>query len=75
MTEFQIEFIGYVASALIILSMFFHNQSTLRAINIVGSIVFIIYGELIDSIPIIITNVAILSLHIRFFYHKRKLKK
>jgi len=54
-----IDFIGYAASLFVLLSFFMKKIATLRMVNIVGCSFFIAYGFLIDSIPIIITNVAI----------------
>ena len=54
-----IDYIGYAASLFVLLSFFMKKIATLRTVNIVGCSFFIAYGFLIDSIPIIITNVAI----------------
>ena len=54
-----IDYIGYAASLFVLLSFFMKKIATLRMINIVGCSFFIAYGLLIDSIPVIITNVAI----------------
>jgi hypothetical protein len=55
------EWIGYLASITLIISFMMKNINTLRIINSVGAILFIIYGyQLQISWPIIITNVFIL---------------
>lgn len=54
-----VEFIGYAASLFVLLSFVMKKIGTLRTVNIIGCSFFIAYGLLIDSLPIIITNVAI----------------
>ncbi|MEN9644788.1 MAG: hypothetical protein RL238_1457 [Actinomycetota bacterium] len=60
------EVIGYVASALVVLSLAMTSVVRLRVISLVGSVVFVVYGTLIGSVPIIITNVAIAALNVWF---------
>jgi len=54
-----IELIGYAASLFVLLSFVMKKIGTLRTVNIIGCSFFIAYGILIDSWPIIVTNVAI----------------
>ncbi len=54
-----IELIGYAASLFVLLSFVMKKIGTLRTVNIIGCSFFIAYGILINSWPIIITNVAI----------------
>lgn len=60
------EIVGYVASALVVASLAMTSVVRLRAISLVGSAVFVVYGVLIESIPIIITNTAIAGLNVWF---------
>jgi hypothetical protein len=46
-----VELIGYLASALIVLSLLMASVLKLRVINLVGAVVFTLYGLLIDSVP------------------------
>lgn len=61
-----VEIVGYLASALIVASLAMTSVVRLRTISLTGSIVFVIYGALIGSIPIIITNASIAGLNIWF---------
>lgn len=66
------EWIGYLASIALIISFMMKNVNTLRMINSVGAILFIIYGVMLEtSWPIIITNVFILLLNIYYLTIKR----
>ncbi|NAS32458.1 uroporphyrinogen decarboxylase [Flavobacteriaceae bacterium R38] len=65
------EWIGYMASAGVLISFFMRNIRTLRLINSIGCIFFIIYGILLNSIPIIITNVAIALVNFYYLFIKK----
>ncbi|XOV66039.1 MAG: YgjV family protein [Fluviicola sp.] len=68
-----IEIIGYLASLFVLLSFVMKKIAVLRTVNIVGCSFFIAYGILIDSVPIIITNVAIVlvnSYYLIQYYRK-----
>lgn len=60
------EAVGYVASALVVLSLTMASVVRLRWISLVGSLAFVVYGVLIESIPIIITNAAIAVINVWF---------
>ena len=60
----MIEIIGIVATLLILLSMCFKTTNrkgaiTMRSLNIVGSIVFVVYGILLPAISTAILNGAL----------------
>ena len=52
----MIELIGIMASVVIVISLFMNGESKLRTLNIVGSIVFIVYGVLIGSVSVVFLN-------------------
>ncbi len=61
------EWVGYAASAVLMVSFLMKNIITLRFINSIGAILFIIYGFMLaTSWPIIITNVFILLVNIYY---------
>lgn len=63
-----VEIIGYIASAIVLISFLTKNIKRLRIINIVGCSVFIIYGIMLEplSVPIILTNTSIVFINIYF---------
>ena len=68
------EWVGYLASIILIISFMMKNVSTLRVINSAGAILFILYGYMLQiSWPIIITNVFILGANIYYLSLKRNL--
>lgn len=67
------EWVGYLASLLLIISFMMKDVMKLRLINSMGAIVFVIYGIMLNtSYPIIITNVFILGANM---YYLSKMKK
>jgi len=59
------EWVGYLASFVIMIAFVMKNIITLRIINSIGAILFIVYGILLlTSWPIIITNVFVLGINI-----------
>ena len=54
----MVEVIGIVASIMIVASFFMNGERTIRASNMVGSVVFIIYGVLIGSFSVAFLNSA-----------------
>jgi hypothetical protein len=61
------EYIGYLASIVIMISFLMKKIITLRIINLIGGILFIVYGILLSmSIPIIVTNSFVVG--VNFYY-------
>lgn len=61
-----VEVVGYVASALVVLSLTRTSVVRLRAISLVGSVTFVAYGLMLGSVPIIITNASIAAINVWF---------
>lgn len=64
--DFIIEAIGYLGSALLIVSMTRTSILKLRVFGLVGSLIFLTYSLLIGAYPIAVVNVVIASVHIYF---------
>lgn len=58
------EIIGFIGSLFVILSYIFKDMTKLRIVNMVGCVVWIIYGLLIHSYSTIFTNLVIMIIHI-----------
>ncbi|SCY18226.1 inner membrane protein [Nonlabens sp. Hel1_33_55] len=71
--EFNLtEVIGYLASLFVLLSFFNKDLRKLRIVNSVGCGLFVVYGILLGSIPIILTNVAILMVNAYYLFIKKE---
>jgi hypothetical protein len=60
------ELIGYVASALVVMSLAMTSVIRLRIVNLAGSVMFLAYGLMIESIPIVLANIVITGLNLWF---------
>ena len=61
------EWVGYLASLILMISFLMKNINTLRIINSIGAVLFIFYGiMLVTSWPIIITNTFVFGVNIYY---------
>ena len=75
MNEFNwVELIGYVASALIAISVTMNSIVKLRIINMIGAFMFGTYGLLIGSIPVVLMNYFIGVTNIFYLWKLWKLR-
>ena len=66
------EWVGYAAMLALLISFTMKNIRTLRAVNSLGAVLFVIYGILLKtSWPIIITNVAILGINCYYLFIRK----
>ena len=66
------EIVGYLASFFVLLSFFTKDMRKLRLVNSIGCALFVTYGILLMSIPIVITNIAILLVNAYYLLMKKK---
>lgn len=66
------EIIGYIGTILVLSSFLMKEMKKLRIGNIIGSSTFIIYGILLQSIPVIITNVFIVLINAYYLIKENK---
>lgn len=65
------EYIGYAASLTVLIAFLMKNIQTLRIVNSLGCILFIIYGAMLPSIPVIATNAAIVLINAYYLFLKK----
>ncbi|PWK18221.1 uroporphyrinogen decarboxylase [Xanthomarina spongicola] len=70
------EYVGYMASLMVLLSFTMKDVKRLRLINMTGCVLFIIYGFLMPTIriglPIIIANAAIFLVNAFYLFKIKK---
>lgn len=67
------DIIGYAASLMVLISFLMKDIRTLRFVNSIGCALFVVYGVLLNfSIPIILTNTAILFINGWSLLRKKK---
>ena len=70
------EWVGYLASLVLMSSFIMKRINTLRIVNSVGCLLFVIYGFMLaTSWPIIITNAFILGVNIYYLSKKDRTPK
>jgi uncharacterized protein with PQ loop repeat len=69
-----LDLLGYAASLVVLLAFLMKNINTLRIVNSIGCLLFIIYGFLFDlpNLPIIVTNVGILMVNGYYLFFKKE---
>lgn len=65
-----IEILGIVATLFVLLSFLFNKPKTIRIVNIIGAVVFVVYGILINSISVWLLNGALIGIHIYYLIKK-----
>jgi hypothetical protein len=53
--------VGWVATAVFVGSYFFRRPGTLRRVQMVGALLWIVYGLLMKAAPVIVANVLVLA--------------
>ena len=68
----MIEYIGYLASVLIAISITIKGGVYFRILNMAGSICFFVYGLFIRSWPVAIINVYAVGINIYYIIKREK---
>jgi hypothetical protein len=61
MSHVGIECLGWVATAVFVASYFFARPSLLRGVQMLGALLWVTYGVLINASPVIVANVLVFS--------------
>ncbi len=61
MSHFWIESLGWAATCVFVASYFFAKPSWLRGFQMAGALLWMTYGILIGSMPVIIANVLVFA--------------
>ncbi len=68
------EYVGYLASIMVLVSFTMKDVKKLRALNIMGCLLFVAYGFLMPTLriglPIIITNISIFGINLYYIFKK-----
>jgi Flp pilus assembly protein protease CpaA len=68
----MIEALGWIATAVVVGSFAIQDVRKLRIINMVGSMLWIVYGFLKQDNPIIFVNISIILMHTYWFIKNKK---
>ncbi|AUN14560.1 hypothetical protein JGS6364_04061 [[Clostridium] sordellii] len=70
-----IEYVGYLASIIIAISLMMTSIIRLRIINSIGCFLFIIYGVKVYAYPVAIANAVIILINIYNLYKLKGIKE
>lgn len=68
MTANWLEWLGYAASVIVAVSLLMSSIIKLRWYNLIGSILFAVYGFMIDAIPVALINTIIIFINLYYLY-------
>ena len=69
------EWIGYIATVVLLVSFTMKQLRTLRIVNAIACVLFVLYGILLSNAwPIILSNAAIFCINIYYLYLKKNNK-
>ena len=74
-TAMIIELIGYIGSALVVVSMLMTSVKKLRIVNCVGCVIFAAYALIIRSYPTAVMNIALVGINVYNLYKLAKIAK
>ncbi len=61
-----VEWVGYFASFIILVSLLMRSIKRLRVINLAGAILFAVYGFVIDAYPVMVMNAGIVAINVYY---------
>lgn len=64
----MIEILGILASTLVLISFLFKKERSIRLVNILGAIMFVIYGLLINALSVWLLNGILIFIHLYFLH-------
>ena len=65
------EILGIIATLFVLVSFLFTNEKRIRQINIIGAVLFVVYGIFIGAISVYILNGALILIHIIKLHKQR----
>ena len=75
MNEILYEALGIIATLFVLVSFLFTNEKRIRQINIIGAVLFVIYGVIIGAHAVYILNGALIFIHIYKLLKQRNAKE
>lgn len=70
-THMMTEAVGYIGSAIVLVSFLMTSVFRLRVVNTAGSIIFMIYALIIHTYPTALMNLCLALINIRFLWKMR----
>jgi hypothetical protein len=61
MSAVGIQYLGWMATGVFVMSYFFARPALLRGVQMMGASLWIIYGVMIHALPVVVANVLVFS--------------
>ena len=71
MNHIVIDCLGWTATAVFVGSYFFARPSLLRSVQMLGALLWVTYGVLINASPVIVANILVFSAAAWTMFRKR----
>jgi uncharacterized protein with PQ loop repeat len=71
----MINYLGYLASIIMLISMSMSSMKMFRYINSISCIMFVIYALLRNDTPIVILNIIVILINIYHLFFNKKINK
>lgn len=68
----MIEILGWLATGFTLGSFLLNDVRKLRLVNGIGSVLWIVYGVGVESLPTVIVNLSVLGIHCFWFLNPKK---
>ena len=68
----NVEYLGFLATLLVVASFLFQNIVLIRGVNALGAAVWIAYGVLIGSLPVVALNAVVICIQLVQMFRVRK---
>ena len=69
------EILGIIATLFVLLSFLFTNEKRIRQINIIGAVLFVVYGIILGAHSVYLLNGALIVIHIYKLWKQRSAKE
>ena len=71
-TQMMIEVMGYIGSALVLISFLMTSVVKLRLVNSIGGVISTVYSIIVRAYPIAVMNICLVIINFYFLYRMRK---
>lgn len=65
-----VEWLGYLASAMVAVSFVMKSITKLRFVNLIGAVLFVVYGIAIQAVPVILANLFVVCVNVYYLLQK-----
>ena len=69
-----VEIIGLLGTVFVLISFFMKDVKKIRCVNIIGAILFVIYGAIINAVATWVLNGVLIVVHIVFLIKDKRNK-